>query len=140
VKTVLDTNVLVSGLLNPHGPPGCLVQMVANGELSLCFDARILCEYRDVLLRPTFGFQSDRVQILMEQIRAVGMSTGSSPLPRRLPDPDDDAFLEVAIAAKVEYLVTGNLRHYPVQFCPGIQVVSPARFLEIYRTRTKLTG
>ena len=64
MKIVLDTNVLVSGLLNPYGPPGRIVQMVAAGALQLCFDARIICEYRDVLVRPVFGFQAEHVEAL----------------------------------------------------------------------------
>ena len=48
MKVVLDTNVLVSGLLNPYGPPGRIVQLAAAGELQLCLDARILAEYREV--------------------------------------------------------------------------------------------
>ncbi len=46
---VVDTNVLVAGLLSPFGPPGEIVRMIVAGSLSLCFDARILSEYSDVL-------------------------------------------------------------------------------------------
>ena len=135
MRIVLDTNVLVSGLLNPYGPPGQIVEMAASGELSLCFDARILGEYRAVLLRPKFGFRPNHVEVLLEQIQAVGESVAASPLPHPLPDRDDEAFLEVAIAAAAEYLVTGNPRRYPAR-CRGVlQVVSPAGFLEIYRAR-----
>jgi putative PIN family toxin of toxin-antitoxin system len=135
MRIVLDTNVLVSGLLNPYGPPGQIVAMVASGELSLCFDARILGEYRAVLLRPKFAFRPNHVEVLLEQIQAVGESVAASPLPHPLPDRDDEAFLEVAIAAAAECLVTGNPRHYPARCRVALQVVSPAEFLEIYRAR-----
>jgi putative PIN family toxin of toxin-antitoxin system len=133
MKIVLDTNVLVSGLLNPYGPPGQIVAMVASGELSLCFDARILGEYRAVLLRPKFAFRPNHVEILLEQIQAVGESVAASPLPHPLPDRDDEAFLEVAVAAAAEYLVTGNPRHYSARRRGALQAVSPAEFLKIYR-------
>lgn len=133
MKIVLDTNVLVSGLLNPYGPPGRIVQMVAGGELTLCFDARILCEYREVLLRPAFPFRPEQVDALLDQIRTAGEPTSARPLAQCLPDPDDEPFLEVAIAAGAEYLVTGNMRHYPAKCREGIRVVSPRKFLETCR-------
>jgi uncharacterized protein len=132
---VLDTNVLVSGLLNPYGPPGPIAQMLASGELSLGYDARILGEYRAVLLQPKFDFRRDQVDALLEQIQAAGASVAASPLSCHLPDRDDEAFLEVAIGAAAEYLVTGNPRHYPAKLRGTIRVVSPGEFLDAYRSR-----
>ncbi|HKI01222.1 MAG TPA: putative toxin-antitoxin system toxin component, PIN family [Thermoanaerobaculia bacterium] len=54
MKIVLDTNILVSGLLQPFGPSGQIVRLVAAGELVLCHDSRILAEYWEVLLRKKF--------------------------------------------------------------------------------------
>jgi putative PIN family toxin of toxin-antitoxin system len=134
VKIVLDTNVLVSGLLNPYGAPGQIVQMIVAERLSLCYDARILCEYREVLLRPSFPFLRQQVETLLEQIRAAGEPIAAMPLPGTLPDPDDAPFLEVAIAGQVEHLVTGNPRHFPVGSRRGIRVVLPADFVELLRS------
>jgi hypothetical protein len=61
MKIVLDTNVLVSGLLTPYGSSGKIVRMIFSGDLTLILDARILSEYRDVLVRPKFGFNKDDV-------------------------------------------------------------------------------
>ena len=52
MRVVLDTNVLVSGLLTPSGPCGQIVELVLDGVLDLCVDGRILDEYEDVLRRP----------------------------------------------------------------------------------------
>ena len=135
MRIVLDTNVLVSGLLNPFGPPGRILQMAAAAELSLCYDARILCEYRGVLSRPAFGFRLDQIDGLLEQLRAVGELVAAVPLAHRLPDRDDEPFLEVAVAAAVEYLVTGNIRHYPAPARNAIRVVSPKAFVEAFQAR-----
>lgn len=62
MKVVLDTNVLVSGLLQPFGLSGQIVSLVASGELVLCHDARILAEYREVLLREKFRFDPERIE------------------------------------------------------------------------------
>lgn len=53
---VLDTNVVVSGLLKPYSSAGYIVRLVAEGALQVAYDARILLEYREVLARPKFGF------------------------------------------------------------------------------------
>jgi putative PIN family toxin of toxin-antitoxin system len=133
MKIVLDTNVLVSDLLNPYGPPGQIVRMAAAGNLSLAFDARLLGEYGDVLLRPKFDFRAEHVEALTEQIRTGGTSASAEPLSRPLPDRDDEPFLEVAIAAAAGYLVTGNPRHYPAPLRGGVRVVTPTEFIEIIR-------
>jgi putative PIN family toxin of toxin-antitoxin system len=131
MKIVLDTNVLVSGLLNPYGAPGQIVQMLAAGAVVLCFDARILGEYREVLMRPAFRFPAGQIDALLEQIRAVGEPVSPEPCRQRLPDPDDEPFLEAAIAGGAAYLVTGNLKHYPVRRRQGVALTTPAQFVGI---------
>lgn len=133
MRIVLDTNALVSGLLSPFGPPGEIVRMVSAGAIGLCVDARLLAEYEQVLLRPRFGFDPDSVAALIDYIDATGHKVSSVPLSVRLPDPDDEAFLEVAVASGAEYLVTGNLAHFPPKARAGVSVVSPAEFVESYR-------
>lgn len=135
MRVVLDTNVVVSGLLSPYGAPGELVRLVAVGALQVCYDARILEEYREVLRRPLFPFTQVQVETLLEQIRAGGLVVGARPLPAPLSDPDDEVFLAVALAGPAQYLVTGNTRHFPVKSRQGMPVVPPAEFLEVYRKR-----
>ncbi len=138
MKIVLDTNVLVAGLLSPFGPCGEIVRMVSSGEVELCFDALILTEYSEVLCRPKFGFDKDRVTTLLDHIEHRGHTVASSPLRHSLPDPDDEPFLKAAIAGKAECLVTGNAAHFPPKLCQGRKVLSPGGFLTFYRTQRKL--
>jgi uncharacterized protein len=135
VRIVLDTNVMVSGLWSPFGPPGKIVGLVAAGALPLLLDERILGEYREVLSRNEFGFDPEKVESLLLQVEATGEFVVALPLPERLPDPDDEAFLEVALAAQADFLVTGNLRHFPARVRQGVAVVSPRDFLEALRGR-----
>ena len=65
MRVVLDTNVVVSGLLQALGPSGQIVRLVAEGELQVCYDVRILAEYREVLLRPKFRFEPGRVEAFL---------------------------------------------------------------------------
>ncbi len=139
MKIVLDTNVLISGLLNPFGPSGEIVRMIFSGDLIVHIDARILSEYKDVLHRPKFKFNRDHNSILLDFHKQYGQFTSSSPLKNRLPDPDDEPFLEVAIAGMVKSLVTGNKKHYPSSIIKGINIFSPSEFIEFYRKQDKNT-
>lgn len=129
MRVVVDTNVMVSGLLAPYGPAGEILRMISAGHLRLCYDARILAEYAEVLLRPKFPFEPDLVEALLAQIRQGGEVVAAAPLPLRLPDPDDEMFLQAALAGAAACLITGNLRHYPPAHRPGLPVVTPAEFL-----------
>jgi len=131
VRIVLDTNVLASALLSPGGAPAAVLQLVLAGRILLCFDARIMTEYREVLRRPKFDFDARLVDDLLEFLESEGELVAAVPLPRSLPDPDDAMFLEVASAGGAEYVVTGNIRHFPNDARQGITVVSPRDFIEI---------
>ena len=137
MKIVLDTNVLVSGLLTPFGLSGKIVRMVSAGELILYIDARILSEYQEVLHRPKFKFNKDHISILLYFIKLYGQFVSSLPLKNRLPDPDDEPFLEVAIAGKVRSLITGNIVHYLPSSREGIKIFSPSEFLEFFRKQNR---
>ena len=131
MRIVLDTNVLVSALLSPNGAPAAVLQLILAGRVVLCFDARILSEYREVLRRPKFDFDPQLVDELLEFLESEGELVASIPLQLSLPDPDDAMFLEVAAAGEADHVVTGNLKHLPVRGCGGVSVVSPRDFLTV---------
>jgi putative PIN family toxin of toxin-antitoxin system len=126
---VIDTNVLVAGLLSPFGACGEIVRMVSAGELTLSFDARILSEYTEVLRRPKFGFEEDKIAAVLDCIVYCGRAVAPTPLIHSLPDPDDDPFLEVTLTSQAVCLVTGNQKHFPAERCQGAKVISPNEFL-----------
>jgi putative PIN family toxin of toxin-antitoxin system len=133
MKIALDTNVLVAGLLSPFGPCGEIVRMVSSGEVTLALDARILTEYQEVLARPKFKFDQDKVAAILALVEHCGVIVAATPLTQPLPDSDDEPFLEVAITARVACLVTGNRAHFPAESCQGATVLSPTEFLAFYR-------
>ncbi len=132
MKIVLDTNVLVAGLLSPFGPCAQIVRMVSSSELTLYLDARILSEYDEVLRRPKFGFRIDKVAALLDYMEHSGIIVASSPLSDPLPDPSDQPFLEVALAGEAACLITGNHAHFPAKQCQGVKTLSPREFLAFY--------
>jgi putative PIN family toxin of toxin-antitoxin system len=135
MRAVVDTNVIVSGILTPNGPPGRITQMVISGELLLLVDARTISEYARVLRRPELDLRTSDVDAFFDQVMRLGVIVATSPLPDRLPHADDEPFLEIAVAAGAEYLVTGNTAHFPKRLRQGVAVVSPREFIEAYRER-----
>jgi len=129
MRIVLDTNVLVSGLFTPFGTSGALVRMLTSGAVVLCVDARILLEYDEVLRRPKFAMDPQQVAALMDFIQHAAERHGCAPLPSPLPDPDDSPFLEVALSAAADCLVTGNVKHFPKRCRAGMPVLSPQQFI-----------
>ena len=125
MRIVLDTNVLVTGLLSATGPPAWIVEAVLAGELELALDAAIRQEYEDVLRRPEFRFRPGYVENLLAVIdRFAFLVTAAPPCPEPLPDPDDEPLLAVA-AATGSLLVTGNLKHFPPRRRGGVVVQTP---------------
>jgi putative PIN family toxin of toxin-antitoxin system len=135
MNIVIDTNVLVAGLLSPFGACGKIVRMVSAGELTLSFDARILSEYKEVLRRPMFGFEKEKVAAFLGYIVYRGRAVASSPLSHSLPDPEDEPFLEVTLASQSACLVTGNQKHFPAERCQGAKVISPNEFLIFFKNQ-----
>lgn len=128
-QAVLDTNVLVSGLLSPYGPPGVLVDALLAQRLVIAFDDRLLLEYQSVLSRPKFGFQATHLEAFFMALSFQSHVSAPPWSHPQSPDPDDTMFLEVAAVAKVP-LVTGNLKHFPKRCRGGVEVLSPADFVK----------
>jgi len=137
MKIVLDTNVIVSGLLSPFSPCGEIVRMVSARKLRLCLDARLLSEYSDVFHRPKFNFDAELVSTLLDHVEHSGFLAAGPPLAFALPDFDDAPFLEVALAGRAKHLVTGNIRHFPPHLRGGMSVLAPKDFIKQYTGETK---
>ncbi len=129
MNAVIDTNVLVSGLLNPNGAPGRIVDQLRTGQLRPVIDDRILDEYVRVLRRPYFERYFTRLdrEHLIEYLTRNSEYTIATVRCEGLPDPHDAPFLETALTAAVP-LVTGNKKHFPPELCKECRIYSPAEF------------
>src|SRR5215469_12358110 len=133
MRVVIDTNVMVSGVLNPHGPPGRIVNALLSETVTVLHDDRILSEYREVLLRPTFRFPLADVEVLLDFVESAGEHVSAQPLSLVLPDPNDLPFLEVATSGRADALITGNIKHFrPRRGQHRVLVTTPAEFLRHY--------
>lgn len=133
MRIVLDTNVLVSGLLKARSIAGAIIRLIAAGKLQVVYDARILLEYRDVLYRSKFGFAKVDIEAILSQIKAEGILAAVQPLPFELPDRDDEPFLEAACAVTGALLITGNKKHFPIPADRSMTIYSPTEFIEWLR-------
>jgi putative PIN family toxin of toxin-antitoxin system len=130
IRVVLDTNIIVSALLQPLGPPAQIFELALGGVVQLCVSGNIYAEYEEVISRPRFQRSPDIIAATLGAIREKGHWVRPTDAVRACSDPDDDIFLECAHAAKAEYLVTGNLRHFPISL--GVtRVVTAKWFLEM---------
>jgi uncharacterized protein len=123
---VLDTNVVVSGLMNPHGHPALILNAVLDGRVKMVCDARILAEYRDVLSRPRLKLAPDKVTSFLGALRGQTFVTPVS-VAATGPDPDDLIFVEAALATAEKTIVTGNLVHFPPEILHGARVLTPTQ-------------
>ena len=131
IYAAIDTNVLVSALLNFQSHPGQVLLSVFNGETIPLVNEEILAEYREVLARKKFRFPPDLVEIILTRLAAcsLNISAVSEDFPE-VADPKDRCFYAVTMSERQSedaLLVTGNIRHFPVK--PF--VVTPAKFVEI---------
>jgi predicted nucleic acid-binding protein len=125
----------VSALWNVHGAPAQVLDLVRQGFLSLCADGRIHGEYEEVLSRPDFPFNPGDVATLMRFLHESSEFVAARPLTHRLPDPEDEPFLEVAAQGRVDALVTGNMRHFPKNCRAGVPVMTPDEVIALIRRK-----
>lgn len=122
---VLDTNVLVSGLLSPTGPPGRLVDALVARHLMLALDDRIELEYREVMSRPRLGIDAARRDAFLAMLQFQIHVTAPAWRLRPPPDRDDVMFLEVAAMTADRAVVSGNIKHFPAVCRGAVTVLSP---------------
>jgi putative PIN family toxin of toxin-antitoxin system len=131
MRVVIDTNVLISSQINPDGAPGQILGLILESRIQVCFDSRILREYREVSLRPKFGNQPEEVGALIDLIRIQGFGVIGRPFQGSILDTSDMPFIEVALASLADFLITGNVRHFPSSL-GNTQVVTPDKFIRIF--------
>jgi putative PIN family toxin of toxin-antitoxin system len=130
IRVVLDTNILVSALLQPQGVPArTFLISLAGITAQLCVSGDIYAEYEEVIRRPKFNRSDAVIEAALRAIRQNGFWIKPSEKVHACSDADDDIFLECAQASRAHYLVTGNLKHFPVKWADA-QIVTPRQFLD----------
>ena len=130
IRIVVDTNVIVSALLNPRGFEARLIRTILVGRVQLYTSELILAEYEGVLMRSKFAINMRRKRKALSRLRALSIIVRPLHAIKGSPDKSDNRFLECATAAGADFLITGNKRHFPTQF-RQTQIVNAREFLEM---------
>ena len=129
-KVVVDTNVVVSAHLSGQGYPSFVVDLCLSSRLRWFVSPAILEEYGEVLRRRRFRIEPKLVEASLRLIRERARLVRPKQVLTVCSDPDDNMFLECALEAQADYLVTGNKRHFPATL-ESTRVVSPREIIEI---------
>lgn len=133
-RVVLDTNVLVSGFIKPSGSVGATVDALRDGRFLHLHSHATLEELVDVLARPwleeKYGIRAPDVDAFLKLILLRGELVSPMREIHRCRDPKDDKFLELAVAGRAEFLVSGDDDLQSLDPFEGVRILSPAGFLE----------
>jgi putative PIN family toxin of toxin-antitoxin system len=130
LRLVVDTNIVMSAALKPDGLQRTVLLLAITKPARLYVSDVILTEYRDVLSRPELQIRKGPRQQLFDLIRKRAHLIDAVQTVQITHDPEDNIFIECADAARADYLVTGNVRHFP-RFWKNTKVVTSREFLSL---------
>jgi uncharacterized protein len=130
LRLIIDTNILVSAALKPDGLQRTLLLLATTRPATLYVSEAILAEYRAVLARPELKIRKGLRQQLLQLIKSRSRTVTPSRALEVTKDPDDNKFVECADAARADYLVTGNPRHFP-KFWKKTKVITSREFIDV---------
>jgi putative PIN family toxin of toxin-antitoxin system len=131
IRVVLDTNVVVSATLRDEGLPAAILDLGGRGVIQLFVSEQVFAEYKEVLIRPRLKIAPERIARSLAVLRKISQHVTPTRTVTVIKDDDpDNRLLECAHAARAEYLVTGNVKHFPKTF-EGTRIVTPKQFIDL---------
>jgi putative PIN family toxin of toxin-antitoxin system len=130
LRLVIDTNVLISAAIKPAGLQRTVLLLAITKPARLYVSRPILDEYSEVLARPELRIRKGLRQQLLQLIKNRCYTVAPTRRLEVTSDPDDNIFVECADAARADYLVTGNQKHFP-RFWKKTKVITPREFISL---------
>jgi uncharacterized protein len=130
LRLVIDTNVLISATIKPAGLQRTVLLLAVTKPARLYVSRAILGEYGEVLVRPELRIRKGLRQQLLQLIRNRSYLVSPTQRLEVAGDPDDNKFLECADAARADYLVTGNQKHFP-RFWKKTKIITSREFISL---------
>lgn len=134
-KVILDTNVVVSALIQKNYPFLIIDELLIEDKFQLCISDDLLKEYFDVLARPKFNkfpnFATKAKEVLTEIVLKARFYYPTVKLDI-LSDKDDNVILELAYESKADYIITGNTNDFTLSEFKGTKIISPKDYWEMY--------
>jgi putative PIN family toxin of toxin-antitoxin system len=134
MRLILDTNVLVSALIQRNYPYFIVDRILQGYDLQLCLSAPFFTEYVEVLNREKFSRFPDflfRAHSLLADIEARGMNFTPTLSLNIIGDPADNRLLELAETCLADYIITGNINDFTMAEHKGTKIISPKEFFEL---------
>ena len=136
LKLVLDTNFIISALHKADSDPDLILSLVLDRDSKLAtlyLSKDIYQEYEEVLFRNKFSyFSRAKVRNILEKIQETAVWVEPAvPVKVVKVDPADNKFLECALACEADFLITGNIKHFPLRKFRQTKIVSPGNFIEL---------
>ena len=133
MRAIIDTGVFVSGLIRQSGTTGDVLRAARDGRFQPVYSTEMVVELIDVLGRPAFRskfhIQADDIRALVNLIRLRGELVTPARKVIACRDPKDDKFLEAALAAPVDCIVSGDADLLVLTPFENIPIFRPAEFL-----------
>ncbi|OGE80708.1 MAG: putative toxin-antitoxin system toxin component, PIN family [Candidatus Doudnabacteria bacterium RIFCSPHIGHO2_12_FULL_48_11] len=129
LRLVIDTNILISGLLKPEGLEHAILFFSLTPPATWFISSQVLDEYQEVSSRSELRIKPKRRRELFALIHSRTITIEPDIKINFLIDPKDDKFLECAEAARADYLISGNLKHFP-KFWKTTKIISAREFIE----------
>ena len=134
MRLILDTNVLVSALIQRSYPYFIVDNVLANRSLQLCISDKLFAEYLTVLNREKFSrfinFHA-RAQTLLADIESRSLKFEPTKTVKIINDEADNRLLELAEICSANYLVTGNTNDFTMNDYKRTKIISPKDFFEL---------
>ena len=133
IRVVVDINVFISSFFG--GNPRKVIDLWKSGEVTLCLSKPIVDEYIEVLRRIEQKNEKeiDELLGLFAHGFHVVFTARTPELHVVEKDPDDNVFIECAVALKAEFVITGDKALKAIQEYMNIKIVSPKEFLNNFR-------
>jgi uncharacterized protein len=137
-RAVLDTNVIVSGLISPLGAPGKILELLADGTFVLILSAALVHEARRALRRPRIRkyvrLSDEEIELRIAQLETLADPVeGKLELEVAVRDPNDVMVIIAGVEGRADYLVTGDDDLLSLGEYERIAIVTPRAFLEVLR-------
>jgi uncharacterized protein len=130
LRLVVDTNIVVSAALKPEGLQHTVLLLALIKPARLYVSCPIFEEYKAILARPEFQIRKALLQQFLQLIENCARFVVPARQLRVTADPPDNIFVECADAARADYLVTGNVRHFP-RFWKRTKIITSREFLSV---------
>jgi len=144
LRVILDTNIVISALHKPDSDADIILNLALDEEaglLQLCLSKAILTEYLEVLSRNKFKyFNRAKTQAMLGAIKRISFWVSPKVnIDLIKADPEDNKFLECALEARADFIITGNTRHFPFKKFKTTRIVTPREFIEFEIVRLFFT-